>query len=307
MKSNADNVSGISIEVEELVDVRALLTGLSLSNIRRRSSNHSGARDLRLRGRGMEYEESRAYVSGDDVRIMDWRVMARTAEAHTKIFSEEKERQFLLAVDLSPSMYFGTRLNFKSRAAALVAAHIGWLASFADDRTGGLVVAPGLHHEVRPGKTRSGLLGVFQHLAQASKIKPTINTSGNRLNFLLREINRVIKPGSSVALISDFMGIDDRSQELLSAIVRHNDLSAYWIHDDTETEIWPPGNYQVVCGRHQTGIELTGSDDDDWLRQWQQDHRNQIDSLTFQLGIPLFPISCNHDITAQMIERLALK
>ena len=182
MNANADNVSGISIEVEDLVNIRTQLAGLSLANIRHRSSYHSGAREVRLRGRGMEYEESRAYVSGDDVRTMDWRVMARTGEAHTKIFSEEKERRFLLAIDLSASMYFGTRVGFKSWAAAQVAAHVGWLASFADDRIGGLVVSPEFHHEVRPGKTRSGLLGVFHHLAEASKIKPTVDTSSNRLN-----------------------------------------------------------------------------------------------------------------------------
>ena len=107
---------------------------------------------VRLRGRGMEYEESRAYVHGDDVRTMDWRVMARTGEAHTKVFAEEKERRFLIAADLSASMYFGTRFSFKSWAAAHVAAHVGWLASFAGDRIGGLIVTPESHHEVRPGQ-----------------------------------------------------------------------------------------------------------------------------------------------------------
>ena len=307
MNTNADNVSGISIEVEDLVNIRTQLAGLSLANIRRRSSYHPGARDVRLRGRGMEYEESRAYVSGDDVRTMDWRVMARTGEAHTKIFSEEKERRFLLAIDLSASMYFGTRIGFKSWAAAHVAAHVGWLASFADDRIGGLVVSPEFHHEVRPGKTRSGLLGVFHHLAKASKIKPTLDTSSNRLNFLLREINRVVKPGSIIALITDFMGIDEQSLELLTAIVKHNDVSAYWIHDDTETEAWPEGHYQVLVEQRKLGFELTGAADDSWLRQWQHDHHSQIESLTSRLSIPLFPISCNHDITTQVVKGLSLQ
>ena len=104
----------------------------------------------------MEYEESRAYVAGDDMRTMDWRVMARTGEAHTKVFAEEKERRFLLAVDLSASMFFGTRHAFKSLAAAQTAAHVGWLASLAGDRIGGLVVAPESHQEVRPARYRAG-------------------------------------------------------------------------------------------------------------------------------------------------------
>ena len=307
MNADADKVSGISIEVEDLVSIRGQLSGLSLANRRRRASHRSGAREVRLRGRGMEYEESRAYVHGDDVRTMDWRVMARTGEAHTKVFAEEKERRFLMAVDLSASMYFGTRFSFKSWAAAQVAAHVGWLASFAGDRIGGLIVSPESHHEVRPGKTRSGLLGVFHHLAQASNIELPVDASRNRLNFLLREINRVVKPGSIIALITDFMGIDEQSLELLSAIVRHNDISAYWIHDDTEINAWPGGHYQVVVDRQKVGFDLLGNRADNWLTQWQSKHRDQIESLTSRLNIPLLAVSCNRDITAQIVNNLALK
>ena len=307
MNADADKVSGISIEVEDLVSIRGQLSGLSLANRRRRASHRSGAREVRLRGRGMEYEESRAYVHGDDVRTMDWRVMARTGEAHSKVFAEEKERRFLMAVDLSASMYFGTRFSFKSWAAAQVAAHVGWLASFAGDRIGGLIVSPESHHEVRPGKTRSGLLGVFHHLAQASNIELPVDASRNRLNFLLREINRVVKPGSIVALITDFLGIDEQSLELLSAIVRHNDISAYWIHDDTEINAWPGGHYQVVVDRQKVGFDLLGNRADNWLTQWQSKHRDQIESLTSRLNIPLLAVSCNRDITAQIVNNLALK
>jgi uncharacterized protein (DUF58 family) len=307
MNADADKVSGISIEVEDLVSIRAQLSGLPLANNRRRANYRSGAREVRLRGRGMEYEESRAYVYGDDVRTMDWRLMARTGEAHSKVFAEEKERRFLLAVDLSASMYFGTRFSFKSWTAAQVAAHVGWLASFAGDRIGGLIVSPESHHEVRPGKTRSGLLGVFHHLARASNIKLPADASRNRLNFLLREINRVVKPGSIIALITDFMGIDEESLEILSTIVRHNDINAYWVHDDTEISAWPPGFYQVLTGRRKVDFDLIGNGADRWLTQWQSDHRNQIESLTSRLNMPLFPVSCNHDITAQIVNNLALK
>ena len=106
MDDRADNVPGIDISVDDLVRVRGQLSGLALAASRRRTSYRSDAREVRVRGRGMEYEESRAYVYGDDVRTMDWRGMARTGEAHTKIFAEEKERRFLVAVDFSASMFF---------------------------------------------------------------------------------------------------------------------------------------------------------------------------------------------------------
>ena len=56
----------------------------------------------------MEFDESRLYMPGDDIRNMDWRVTARTGEAHTKVFREERERPVLIWLDLNPSMFFAT-------------------------------------------------------------------------------------------------------------------------------------------------------------------------------------------------------
>ena len=304
MDDRSSHVPGINIEVDDLVRVRAQLSGLRLASSRRRASYRSGAREVRIRGRGMEYEESRAYVSGDDVRTMDWRVMARTGEAHTKVFAEEKERRFLIAVDLSASMFFGTRYSFKSWSAAQVAAHVGWLSSFAGDRIGGLIVSPGTHHEVRPGKTRSGLLSVFHCLAQASDIELPPDLSHNRFNFLLRELDRVVKPGSIIALISDFIGLDDRSAEILSSLVKHNDVNAYWIHDDTEINSWPEGHYQVLVGPRRVGFDLVDAAHDNWLDQWQQAHRARIETLTSRFNIPLLPVSCNCPVNEQILQKL---
>lgn len=306
MADNAEKIPGISIAVEDLVRIRGHLSGISLASIRRRASYRSGARDTRMRGRGMEYEESRAYVSGDDVRTMDWRVMARTGEAHTKIFAEEKERRFLLAIDLSASMYFGTRHGFKSWAAAHTAAHVGWLARIAGDRIGGLIVGPDHHHEVRPGKTSSGLLAVFHHLAIASNIKLPPESSPNRFNFLLRELLRVVKPGSIIALITDFIGLDEQSLELLSALAKHNDINAFWIHDETELKSWPVGHYQVMVKQRKLEFDLTQHETQAWLKQRQQDHRGRIEAFATRFNMPLIPVSCNRDITQQFVQNLSL-
>lgn len=302
MTAGADRIPGISIDAEELISIRGHLSGLTLASIRRRASYRSGARDTRSRGRGMEYEESRAYVAGDDMRTMDWRVMARTGEAHTKVFAEEKERRFLLAVDLSPSMYYGTRYAYKSRTAATVAAYVGWLASYAGDRIGGLIVTPESHHEIRPGKTRSGLLNLFHHLAAASRIEQPAAGADNRLGFLLRELKRVVKPGSIITLISDFIGLDDSSRETLSALVEHNDINLFWIHDDTETDTWPQGHYPLMVGNRRLSLELP--DGGTLLETWQSRHRGRIETLSTSLSIPLFPVSCNREVGGQIMRKL---
>ncbi len=302
MAATADQLPGIEIEVDDLVRVRGQLSGMTLAAIRRRASYRSGARDTRNRGRGMEYEESRAYVAGDDVRTMDWRVMARTGEAHTKVYAEEKERRFLLAVDLSASMYFGTRRAFKSWAAAHAAAHLGWLACFAGDRIGGLVVAPDSHHEVRPGKASRSLLAVFHHLADASRETLPPANRESRLNFLLRELSRVVKPGSIIALISDFIGLDDESLEILSTLARHNDINVFWIHDRLETGAWASGYYPLIVDGRRGGIEITA--EAAWLRECQCRHRERIENLCSSLNLPLAALSCNQDINRQLLRAL---
>ncbi len=302
MAAESDNIPGISIVVDDLVKVRGLLSGIPGSRIRRLGSFQSGARELRMRGRGMEYEESRAYVYGDDFRTMDWRVMARTGDAHTKVFAEEKERRCLLAVDLSASMYFGTHYGFKSWAAAQVAAHAGWLASFAGERVGGLIVTPARHREIRPDKTRSGLLGVFHHLSRAGISPPLSPPFTSRLNFLLSELNRVARPGTSIVLISDFLGIDEQTLQTLSAITRHNQVSCYWIHDDCELEDWPAGYYPLLTEQGSIGLDMAASDTRDWLQQRQRDHRQRIESLCTSFNLSLLPVSCNREISRQFLQ-----
>src|SRR6476469_8352942 len=70
------------------------------------------------RGRGMEYAESREYSIGDDARHIDWRLTARSGTPHTKLFQAERERLTLVIADTAPSLYFGTRVRFKSVQAA---------------------------------------------------------------------------------------------------------------------------------------------------------------------------------------------
>lgn len=304
MNEAVEKTTGITVEVAELINVRGRISGMSLERIRHRATRNSGSRQSRIRGRGMEYEESRSYVPGDDVRTMDWRVMARTGEAHTKIFAQEKERTVVLAVDLSSSMFFGTRFAMKSWTAAQVAAHIGWLAIQAGDRLGGMVASAGAHYEIRPKKTSSNLMRIFHYLSQECNIElPVVNQPG-RLNFVLAELRRVVKPGTIIILMSDLMAVDKQTPGLMSALVRHNDLMTFWVHDRTEVHLWPQGRYQILSGKKQLALDLGASSSRSWLDHQQRRHRESIENLTAKFNIRLCPVSCNRAITPQLMHYL---
>ncbi len=304
MNTVVEKIPGVTVEVEDLINIRSRLAGLSLKKIRHRTSRSSGLRETRVRGRGMEYEESRAYAPGDDVRTMDWRVMARTGEPHTKVFTEEKERSVMLVVDLSSSMFFGTRFGFKSYTAAQTAAHLGWLVVQAGDRLGGLIASATAHYEIRPKKSSSNLMQIFHHLEHECNTELPISQQPSRLNFMLAELRRVIKPGSIIVMISDLLGIDDQTPAMMSSLARNNDVMIFWVHDRTETHRWPQGRYEILAKDSQLSLDLRASSAVQWLTQEQLQHKSAIEQLTHQFKIWMCPISCNEAVTPQLLKYL---
>ncbi|MFG1489189.1 DUF58 domain-containing protein, partial [Oceanospirillum sp. HFRX-1_2] len=124
-------------------------------------STLAGQHRSRQQGRGMELSEIRNYQPGDDIRLMDWKVTARTRRPHTKVFMEERERPVHLVVDLSASMLFGSTRS-KAEQAANTAAIIGWALSYQGDRCGGLVFNGGDTRLIKPKARHKGLLPLLK-------------------------------------------------------------------------------------------------------------------------------------------------
>jgi len=100
-----------------------------------------GKHASKLRGRGLDFEEVRNYVPGDDIRNIDWKVTARTQKTHSRVYSEEKEKPTLIVVDQSKSMFFGSQKRTKSVVAAELAALTAFKILKEGDRVGGIVFA----------------------------------------------------------------------------------------------------------------------------------------------------------------------
>ncbi len=195
-----------------------------------------------LRGRGMEYDESRPYQPGDDIRQLDWRVTARTGKPHTKLFREERERPVFLCVDYRRPMFFATRGVFKAVQAARLAAVLAWRAQQNGDRVGGFVFADAMHHELPPRRSRTAALQWVKLLAdtapacrQAIAIGATAAAEAPLANAITR-LQRVAKPGSLVFLISDFRAFDDTAAAGLARLAQHTDTVLIAVHDALEAE-----------------------------------------------------------------------
>jgi uncharacterized protein (DUF58 family) len=221
-----------------------------------RSGNHVS----KVRGRGMDFSETRNYQAGDEIRHMEWRVTARTGRPHVKVYQEERERPVFILVDFNSSMYFGTRVAFKSVVAARLAAIIAWTAAKQGDRVGGFVFSETSHHEISPRTRRAGvlpLLAALSHYTQKKLPKTTSIAQNRSSTHALLRLRHVAKPGSIIVLISDFYHLDTESEHQLSRLAQHCDVLAYHVCDPLELSPPAPQQYAITDGHDDLLLDTT--------------------------------------------------
>lgn len=299
-----DPMAGIHISVDELIRLRLKARGLNLETRRRAQATNSGVHHSRFRGRGIDYLESRNYQPGDDIRNMDWRVTARTGRAHTKLYQEERERPVIVMVDLSPSMFFGTRVAFKSVIAAQAAALIGWSTVTNGDRIGAFFFGRAgrvSHHEIPPAGGRRGVLRMIRELVHWTTPDEHVgNLSQDGLGEALRRIRRVARPGSLVLILSDFYSVDDETERHLTHLRQHNDVIACQIWDRLELSPPPPGRYGISDGEHLGVLDTSSNDFRQRYEGYFVDHHLRIRNLLVRRGVPLLRLVTDEDVADKL-------
>ncbi len=289
---DGDNLVHVSLAT--LIALRTAGEGLSLK-ASRIAARQSGNYLSRFKGRGMEFDETRLYQPGDDVRTLDWRVTARTGKPHTKLFREERERAVLTWVDMRPSMFFATRGAFKSVIAARTAALIGWRANQQGDRLGSLVFNADNHHELRPKQGKSAVLKLLQQLSTASHWHSQHNEQEANANNALARLRRVAKPGSLIFLISDFRNLGPQAESHLAQLSRHNDVVLFHIYDPLEQALPKQGQYRVVWGQRSSVFSSSDAAQQTHHQQFEQ-HRQQLQQLCHFPGIHYLSCATNDDL-----------
>lgn len=249
---HASVASGTHCGLASLVSLRQSAQSLDLATPRTAARAPGSGAPSRLRGRGLEFEEFRAYAAGDDVRAIDWRVSARTGRVHTRLFRSERERPVLLLCDQRAAMFFGSRSAMKSVQCAQATALLGWAALAGGDRVGGMVLGPDTHHEVRPRRSQRALLAFLQHVAHANGrlSSASIRESGMDLGSALAGLRRVARPGALVFLLSDFHDWDADCAVQLRLLGEHVDLHGIRVHDAMEETLPAAGAARFEASGH---------------------------------------------------------
>lgn len=245
-------------EIAQAVKRIQFITGRHVSDVM------AGAYLSVFKGRGMEFDEVRPYVPGDDIRAIDWNVTARTGEPHVKRFVEERELTVMLLVDVSASQDFGSGRRSKLEAAVELSALLAMSAVENGDKVGLLLFHGGADLYIPPRKGGKHSLRVvrevlargqgvaagplpkpllpqfvrkwFKKLQDVTRSQPRRSTS---IAAALEFCRQVLPRRAVLFLISDFM--DDGYLQVLRHANRKHDVVAALITDPREAEMPPAG------------------------------------------------------------------
>ena len=294
---------GAYAELDLLIALQFKTRGFTLMHSQPVHSLLFGRRASHVRGRGLDFEELRNYVAGDDVRRIDWRVTARMQKPFVRVYSEERDRPTMLVVDQRINMFFGSRVSMKSVVAAEISALAAWRVFQQGDRIGAFVFNDSNTEEVRMHRSRANVLRILDRIAHQNHLlrgdSPAQARPG-RLNEVIEAIARICRHDALIIIASDFDGADQRTRDLLLNLSRSNDVVCCLTYDPLAVKL--PAAEQLVVSNGELQVEL--------LLGQEKVRKNILDasdkrirsilSWQHELGIPVLPISTADDVAAQV-------
>ncbi len=220
----------------------ALLRALQIEVGRRLEGLLAGDFRSSRYGDGLELAQLRPYEAGDDVRLIEWNVTARTGVPHVRVNLAERVLVTWLLLDTSPSMQFGTADRRKADVAAGAALALGHVATRRGNRLGLVTFGDSRPRALAPAQGRHGLIGLLTALQEEPE---TAQVGATSLGSALREVDARARQRGLVVAVSDFRGPLDWRPQLLQLLRRH-DVLAIEVRDPREQELADVGEVWLV-------------------------------------------------------------
>jgi len=298
----ADTPTGVYASLDDLIRIQFKARDFSFLPQQPVSSVLSGRYASRLRGRGLNFEEIRRYLPGDDIRTMDWKVTARTRSPHVRVYTEEKDRAVLLIVDQRINMFFGTRDKLKSVTTAELAALSAWRAVDVGDRVGAVIFNDSELIDIRPQrsqKTVMSILGNVVRMNHALCADTNVEPNAGKLNRALEKALQLVPHDALVVMISDFFGVDEQTERLTARLAEHNDVLALLVHDPIRLQ---PASQPITVSDGSLQMEIDFADQR-VREKLAADYREEQEHITHflnRLAAPLLMVSNEGDVVEQV-------
>jgi uncharacterized protein (DUF58 family) len=304
MKKDKQSNPNIFLTLEHLLKYEWISSALNLRVGRQKSNSIlAGRYASRLRGRGLDFEESKPYVIGDDIRNIDWNVTAKTGKTHTKVFTEEKEKPAFIFVDQSPTMGFGSEHKTKAVIAGELASLIAHKIKKSGDRVGGLVYAGNSYEIITPKRDSRNIVYFLQKIIESNqKIYEHKEFNFEKsLVEMIGKLHNIITHDFLVFIISDFYRYSDSVLQYLSQLSLHNNLILIKVFDKMEQQL---PSEKMVLSNKKYQININGKNKklkEKIYLDFDQNYKN-FKSEVEKYEISMFRINTTSPVEDQMME-----
>jgi uncharacterized protein (DUF58 family) len=249
-----------------------------------------------FKGMGIEFEDVRQYQHGDDVRMIDWNVTARTGSPYVKQFMEERELSLYFMIDVSASGHFGSSKKTKTEVAAQVFALLAFAAAHNNDNVGLILFSDDIEVYIKPGKGKNHVLYMIHKILEHEpKSKKT------DINLCLDFLRKVRRSRCVAFLFSDF--IDSGYEDSLRHVARAYDLVCVSISDKRERELPKKGIIELMdaeTGDVQT-IDCTNKKLREQVETLSQERNKELQEYCREINADLLQVCTEEDYLHRII------
>ncbi len=260
-KSNTNRYqegNGLYVSLDELMNMRKYASYIQNQDKSKTYAYQSGDVKSVFKGRGMEMDEIREYQYADDVRDIDWRVTARKEKPYTKIYTEERDREVYVWLDLSSIMMFGSVKELKSVTASKIAALLGWVALNNKDRFGCVIFDGERSWIFKPRNDRAYLSAILKKIAEVSKYslnKHVISQTEKMKSLKLLQTS--VKNKAGLFIVSSFGCWDGEVDAELAMLAKKTKMIVVNVFDKLEEKAPISGQYMAEYNGEKVLIDTT--------------------------------------------------
>jgi uncharacterized protein (DUF58 family) len=298
---------GVYVQLDELVRLQHKASGFSFLPKQPIHSVLSGRHASRLRGRGLNFEELRNYLPGDDTRNIDWKVTARTRTPYVRVYTEEKDRTVWLLIDQRVNMFFGSEKRMKSVVAAEVAALSAWRVLSVGDRVGALVFDDSDVAVISPHRSRERVMQILKQVVKknhALSADPRLKPDAGKLNEVLKQVSHMARHDCLICLVTDGNGINPETRRFITGLAEHNDVLTAFIFDPLEKDMPAVGRLRFADGESQLEADTSNRKLRTAFQSEFEQRLEQMQSTSRRFSMPLLPLDTSSPVSEQLRELL---